>query len=209
MVRVWLLRPIPHFNNQMKYFLEQNRIAVGYPVSQPLGQYSYEQIRQVLKSKGMESGIGNVDKLVHQMKIGDLVVVPDENARDVYFAKITGNYKHEPTLDDPDESKGLGFPHQREVKWYFDKKSLQRSELPEALLKSLRFPGAVAELTKHLPLVAELVGEEELIGEGREADPTLDRLYEKALQVLEDALDGQDVNSAVRAADIILHHTKE
>lgn len=207
MIRVWLLRPIPHGSNQMKYFLDNNRIAVGYPVGGSLTNLSNEELRAKLRAieSSWESGIGNVERLVRFMKPGDLVVVPDENARDVYFAEISSDYIYEPALDVNQD--GSGFPHQREVRWFFDKQPIMRNELPEALLKSLRFPGATADLTKHLPLIAEIVGFSS--AEPDQTDSNIEHLINKALQVLENALDNPDVSISLQAADIILRYSKQ
>lgn len=208
MLKVWLLRPIPHFNNQMKYFLEHNIVAVGYPVGQELSKHNYDEIRDILVANEMEGGIGNVFKLVHQMNPGDLVVVPDENSRDVYFARISSDYKYVPELDVYDKQEAKGFPHQRDVEWFFDKKPLLRSDLPEALLKSLRFPGAVAELTKHLPLIAEIIGDTDLMEAELVVNTGFKDLYVKALDVLEDALNSEDMSVSLHAVELVLRYSK-
>ncbi|MCA1292261.1 hypothetical protein LBW89_04405 [Paenibacillus sp. alder61] len=210
MTRVWLLRPIPHGTNQMQYFLDNNRVAVGYPVNCSLENLSNDELRERLRNapnnQNWESGIGNVERLVRFMKPGDLVVVPDENGRDVYFAEIISDYIYEQHLDVDQE--GNGFPHQREVRWFFDKQPVIRNELPEALLKSLRFPGATAELTKHLPLIAEIIGDADLIGIELQPNINIGHLTEKAIQVLEEALNSPDVNVSLQAADIVLRYSK-
>jgi restriction system protein len=205
---VWLLRPMPHGTNQMQYFLERNRIAIGYPVGESLAGLSNEEIRNNLRAvhRDWESGIGNVDRLVRFMKVGDIVVVPDENSRDVYLAKISSDYIYESSLDI--NQSGSGFPHQREVSWFFDKKPLSRGDLPEALLKSLRFPGATADLSKHLLLVAEIINDPSLVEQNQNSDPSYDRLYERALEVLEEALNSSDIVTSLKAAEIILRYNR-
>ncbi|WMT41180.1 hypothetical protein RE628_00730 [Paenibacillus sp. D2_2] len=210
MTKLWLLRPMPHGTNQMQYFLDNNRIAVGYPVGGSLENLSNDELRERLrnapKNQNWESGIGNVERLVRFMNSGDLVVVPDENARDVYLAEINSNYIYESHLDV--DQDGIGFPHQRGVKWFFDKQPVLRNELPEALLKSLRFPGATADLTKHLPLIAEIIGDTDLIDSEQLPGPNVEHLIDKAIQVLEEALTSQNVTVSLRAAEIILQHSK-
>ena len=210
MIKVWLLRPLPHGTNQMQYFLDNNRIAVGYPVGGSLANLSHDELKERLRNapnnQDWESGIGNVVRLVRFMKPGDLVVVPDENARDVYFAEIVSDYIYEPHLDIDQE--GTGFPHQREVRWFLDKQPVIRNELPEALLKSLRFPGATAELTKHLPLIAEIIGDANLMEPELQPELNTEHLLDKALQVLEDALNSPDANVSLHAAEIVLRYSK-
>lgn len=210
MIKVWLLRPLPHGTNQMQYFLDNNRIAVGYPVGGSLANLSHDELRERLSNapnnQDWTSGLGNVVRLVRLMKPGDLVVVPDENARDVYLAEIVSDYIYEPHLDVDQE--GIGFPHQREVRWFLNKQPVIRNELPEALLKSLRFPGASAELTKHLPLIAEIIGDSSLMEPELQPDLNIDHLLDKALQVLEEALNSPDANVSLQAAEIVLRYTK-
>lgn len=189
----------------MGYFLEQNRIAVGYPVGRSLEGLTYQEIRALLKNVNWETGIGNVNRLVREMRIGDLVVIPDDNARDVYFAEIVSDYLYVEELDV--NKAGTGFPHQRSVKYFFDKQPVPRQELPEPLLESLRYPGAVADLSKHGELVEEIL-ESPLGSIKRAHDATLEKLTEQATVVLQSALDHEDIEIQLRAAEIILRNSR-
>jgi restriction system protein len=207
-IQVWLLRPMPHGTNQMKYFLENNRIAVGYPVGTELSRFSYKDIKKLLVKHDWEGGIGNVNRLVHLMRVGDIVVVPDDNARDVYFGKVTSDYIYVPELDV--DQAGTGFPHQREVEWFFDKKPVPRNELPDALLDSLRYPGAVAELTKHLPIISEFLGfNVDAVPYQSVSNSSWDDLSQKAFDFLNNVLDSGDVEEGLKAAEIILRFAKK
>jgi len=191
---IWLVRPFPHGSNHMQDFLDKNIIAVGYPLGFELSEYDYGQIRYFLQEKGWEEGIGNVNNLVHEMNIGDLVVIPD-GKKDVYFAQITSDYKYVPSLDENKE--GSGYPHQREVKWFFDKKPLLRSELPERLRGSMRFPGTIADLTKHYEVIYGILSGEQ--------QPSNDNsLEDKARRVISEMLDSDNPELRLRAAEIIL-----
>ena len=204
---VWLLRPLPHGSNQMGYFLEQDRIAVGYPLEKKnLQGLGYQEIRDLLKEKGWESGIGNVNRLVREMRPHDVVVIPDDNSRDVYFAEITSEYIYEEDLDE--DVVGSGFPHQRAVKFFFDKQPVPRQELPERLLESLRYPGAVADLSKHAEIVEDILKGPRL-GTKRQLNATFDQLLNvKLAHVLSRALDHEDIEIALRAAEILLRYTR-
>lgn len=59
---------------------------------------SYENIRFILDKFNWEDGLGNVNILVNLMKKGDIVIVPDNNKRDIYFAEIISDYKYEKSL---------------------------------------------------------------------------------------------------------------
>ncbi|MBP1950055.1 restriction endonuclease [Virgibacillus litoralis] len=192
--RVWLVRPLPHGSNHMKDFLSENIIAVGYPVGEELTNCNDNQIRSLLKEHGWEVGIGNVNTLVHAMNVGDIVVVPDDNKKDVYFGKITSDYQYEKELDE--NKPGSGYPHQRQVEWYFDKKPLLRSELPDELRGSMRYPGTIADITKHHEHVFKTIKDPSLNSEST--------LEHKAKKVLEEMLKHENPEVKLRAAEIIL-----
>lgn len=194
-VNVWLVRPLPHGSNHMQDFLKHNRIAVGYPVGKNLADLSYDQIRELLQQYDWEEGIGNLNSLVYGMKVGDLVVVPDDNKKDVYIGKIDSDYIYEPSLDE--DEVGSGYPHQRGVKWFFNKQPLLRSELPEELKGSMRYPGTIADLTKHYEIILGVIN-----GDKKQSDSSLE---EKALKVIKEYLDSEEPLLRLRAAEIILN----
>ncbi len=207
-MKAYLLRPIPHGSNQLPFFLKNNRVAIGYPIKSDLKKISYSEIRERLKSQGWEKGIGNVFRMLETFSIGDILVVPDDNQRDVYFCKVKSDYDYDPQLDE--DKKGSGFPHFRHVEWLFDKTPINRSQLPEPLLKSLQFPGTIAELSKHLDLILPLVGlskEESAKAEDLQAE-RIQRLKNQALDVLEEILNGDNKIEALKAAQIIIGITE-
>ncbi len=192
--RVWLVRPLPRGSNHMKDFLSKNIIAVGYPVGENLANCSYKQIRSLLKENEWEEGIGNVNTLVHAMNEGDIVVVPDDNKKDVYFGKITSDYQY---VEELDENKPeSGYPHQRKVEWYFEKRPLLRAELPDELRGSMRYPGTIADITKHHEYVFKTIKDPKL-----NSDSTLEQ---KAKKVLEEMLNHEDPEVKLRAVELIL-----
>lgn len=192
---VWLVRPLPHGTNHMRDFLEREFIAIGYPVREDLTGLSYDEIRQLLKTYKWGEGIGNVSSFVQSMQVGDLVVVPDDNKKDVYIAEITSDYYYVKELDE--DVAGSGYPHQRKVKWFFNKNPLLRSDLPEDLKGSMRYPGTIADLTKHYEVINSIINGDEFI----KIDASLE---EKALNVVIELLDSEDPEIRLRAAEIIL-----
>ena len=192
---VWLLRPLPHGYNRLSEFLSKNIIAVGYPAKQTFKGLSYSDLRKILVNEDWEEGIGNVNILVNSMSVGDLVLVPATNKKDIYIGKITSEYNHVSNLDDPEDPSG-GYPHQRTVSWYFDKQPILRSDLPDELRSSLRYPGAVADITKHYTLVEKLIN-------GETNDEQKD-LEDRAWKVIEDLLESDDENIRLQAATFIL-----
>lgn len=192
---VWLLRPIPHSYDRLNEFLDKNIVAVGYPAEQTFEGLSYSNLRQILANKGWEEGIGNVNILVNSMGIGDLVLVPATNKKDIYIGKITSEYKYVPSLDNPNDPNG-GYPHQRSVTWFFEKQPILRSDLPDELRSSLRYPGAVADITKHYAILEKLIN--------GETNNEFKDLKERALKVIEDLLESDDENVRLQAATFIL-----
>ncbi|KYG34929.1 hypothetical protein [Alkalihalobacillus trypoxylicola] len=192
---VWLVRPLPHGTNHMVDFLNSDIIAVGYPVGKNLINHNYSDIRTLLEQFDWEEGVGNVNSFVNVMKRGDIVVVPDDNKKDVYFGEIKSEYVYEESLDI--DKKGTGYPHQRRVKWFFDKEPLIRTELPEELKVSMRYPGAIADITKHYNVVNSIIyGEKEL-----ELNSSLE---DKAMSVLEKLLNSNEEEIRYKAAKTIL-----
>lgn len=192
----WLLRPMPHGSNHMKDFLEKGIIAVGYPIGESFADMKYDDIRSKLDKFKWSKGLGNVNVLVNLMKKGDIVVVPDDNERDVYFAKITSNYVYESFLDE--DKEGSGYPHQRKVEWLLDKEPLLRSELPDSIKGSLRYPGTIADLTKHSSIISEILGLE--FSEKSETDS----LKQEAEKVLMELMKSEYPELRLRAAEIVL-----
>lgn len=196
---IWLVRPMPHGTNQIKYFLEKNRIAIGYPLRKQLDKVDYEEIRSLLTQYGWEEGVGYVNTFVHLMKIGDKVVVP--NNKVVFIGELVSNYIYEPLLD-KDEADS-GFPHQREVKWYFGKKPILRSDLSKELKASMRFPGAVADLTKHREVINMLLSKEP-----EKEIKDLSSLEVKAINVIRELLESDDPEIRLKAAALVLNNNR-
>ncbi|OEH91582.1 restriction endonuclease [Bacillus solimangrovi] len=194
---VWLVRPLPHGTNHMQDFLKKDIIAVGYPVGKELSKYTYNELRAILKKYNWEEGIGNVNILVHLMVKDDIVLVPDDNKKDVYFGKIVSDYMYDSSLDV--DQAGLGFPHQRKIEWFFNKKPLLRSELPESIKGSLRYPGTVADITKHNLIIHEILHHESL--------PEVQTdLRDEAKQVLLELLHSNNEETRLKAAEIIMRN---
>lgn len=195
MKNCWLLRPMPHGNNRMKVFLEKEIIAIGYPVGKTFQGLSYDEIRATL-GKWAE-GLGNVNIFVNIMKIGDIVIVPDDNKRDVYIGSIDGEYQHDIDLESE------GYPHLRNVSWLFDKKPLFRNSLPDGIKNSMRYPGTLADLTKHIDTIENLI-----TSEGTELMPstttTISSVETEAIEVLKDLLQSEKEEIRLKAAEVIL-----
>lgn len=198
--QVWIVRPLPHGKNRMQEFLQQDRIAIGYPTGQSFANSGVEDLREALKRNDWESSLKNVTQFVLKFEIGDYVIVPDDNQQDVYFAEITSGYQYEEALDSNDQ----GYPHQRSVIWHFDKKPLNRQTLPDELRSSLRFPGAIANVTKHRETIEQLLFTKET-ADGESSQTNASR-QDKAYDALEQLLDHEDPAVRLRAAELLLQY---
>ena len=193
--KVWLVRPLPHFGDHLETFLKENIVAVGYPLGTDLTDTDYEELRTLLQEKGWEEGLSNVNILVNEMSVGDIVIVPSSNKKDLYIGEIASDYMYVPALD-KDIPEVSGYPHQRNVSWYFEKKPYLRNDLPEALKGSLRYPRAVADVTKHYEIVEQI-----LQGGPSQQIPEIEK---RALQVVEELLESKEESIRLKAAEIIL-----
>lgn len=199
---VWILRPMPHSINRMKQFLGEGFIAIGYPAGKSFKGKSYDELKDILDQEKWSEGIGNVNLFVLMMNVGDYVIVPDDNKKDVYIGEVTSDYYHEPKVDKPNEGY---YPHQRKVTWFFDKKPLLRSELPEELKGSLRYPGTIANITKHRSIVENLINNESNTNQNENSSPLLN----KAIHVLEELLDNTNTEIRLRAAEALVRYYSE
>lgn len=199
MENCWLLRPMPHGINRMKVFLEQEIVAIGYPIGKTFQGLSYDEIRVAL-GKWAE-GLGNVNIFVNIMKVGDIVIVPDDNKRDVYIGRIVGEYVHSIDLESG------GYPHLRDVTWLFDKKPLFRNSLPGGIKASLRYPGTLADLTKHIDVIENLIssGGTEPISI---TTNTIASVETAAIEVLKALLKSEKEEIRLKAAEVILSNSR-
>jgi len=197
---VWMFRPMVHGVNQLEYFLQYNRIGIGYPLGKNLENEGINNIYSMLHKKGWQDDYDNLMMIVKKdkMKINDILVVPDGNRKYVYLCQVTSDYMYEKSLD-KETDDDIGFPHQRGVKWFFNKEPLERSELPEKIKASLRYPGAIADLTKHYDDIVSLIENKNETVAG--SSP----LEEKALKIVESYLDNEDPMIRLRACEIILN----
>ena len=143
----WLVRPKPHNILRIHEFLSQNIIAIGWPALGDLTHLSRENLKDRLKqppyaldSYAWGQAYATVDIFVNQMKLGDLVLIP--NGDDIYFGRIAGDYHFDPAK--ADESNG--YPHQRSVEWL---SNCGRSALSLDLRSSLKAPRTIAQLSNH------------------------------------------------------------
>lgn len=114
-------------------FLKKNYVALGW---EKLGNPSeYKPSREYFKKKMAEAypemktgalpvAAGQVFRFIHELKIGDVVVYPSKNDRQIHIGIVEGEYKYDPSL-------GGGYPNLRRVKW---SKSIPRTSFTQGAL---------------------------------------------------------------------------
>lgn len=102
-----------------RLFLIENYIAVGWVQMGDLGALKAD--REAFKAKVAEAypdkkpgaipnNAGQLFRFVHEIKIGDIVVYPSKQDRQIHIGRVDGNYKYNPAKDP-------GYPNLRPVKW--------------------------------------------------------------------------------------------
>ena len=88
-------------------FLKKNFVALGW---EKLGNPStYKPNREFFKIKMAEAypemklgalpvAAGQVFRFIHELKIGDVVVYPSKNDRQIHIGLVEGEYKYDPSL---------------------------------------------------------------------------------------------------------------
>lgn len=136
----WIVRPYPHGKYRVQEFLSKNIVAIGWPC---IGDLSSKNSRDEIKKsiltyysysspQSLGQAAGNIYRFKVEMKKGDYVLVPDGQL--VYIGMIDSNYKYDGSVDFEDE----GYPHQRIVKWFHDKKAILRKMLTGRVYDSLK-----------------------------------------------------------------------
>ncbi|MDR3203570.1 MAG: hypothetical protein LBV23_02325 [Deltaproteobacteria bacterium] len=121
---LWVIRPEPNFTNRLDSFIADNMVAIGWPAVGDLGggldrnQLSsrllrtYEHYKDEQKSE-LAVAAGVLDRFVNQIRIGDIILVPNDDK--IYLAEVTGPYEFHPELGD--DRPEAGYPHWHKVKY--------------------------------------------------------------------------------------------
>lgn len=86
-----------------------------------------EYVAAVKAAGGKSNAAGQVWRFGNEIAIGDILVVPLSESRELLFGRVTGGYRH-------DDSVIAGYPHVRDVKWLH---TTSRDLLPKTVLYSL------------------------------------------------------------------------
>ncbi|MFJ3314282.1 restriction endonuclease [Herbaspirillum huttiense] len=115
---IWLIRAGSHGEYEHK-FIQENRVYVTWDdldvdLSNMSGRSeltaAMTQRYSEAKPKTIQNWVSQVWPFAHEMKIGDLVVIPLKSQPAVYIGEITGDYQCQPSGPSP-------FFHSRAVKW--------------------------------------------------------------------------------------------
>lgn len=118
---VWLVRAGSHGEYERK-FLEEGRVYVTWDgLAKNLGSMAgreellglMEDLYPEDKPKALRNWVSQVWPFAHEMKVGDLVVLPRKTQRVIAIGEITSDYQFEAKGPDP-------FYHWRGVKWLKD-----------------------------------------------------------------------------------------
>lgn len=158
MEKAWLIRPNPHNIYRMREFMNDNIVAIGWPELLSLAGKASDDIKKALKNTSLNyspdqlgTATSTVNKFVNEIRIGDIIVVPDES--NIYFCKIVSDYYYEPN------KMSEGYPHQRKVEWL--QGPIRRDDIPDALRQSLRAPRALADLSHHVKSIQTFLGNDD------------------------------------------------
>lgn len=99
-------------------FLQENFVALGWVEMGDLSPYpDRDSLKRALvaaypgiKPGAIPNNAGQLFRFVHEMEIGDLIVYPSKQDRQIHIGRIEGNYRYNPELSQQ-------YPQQRGVKW--------------------------------------------------------------------------------------------
>jgi len=140
MRHAWIVRPYPHRKYRVKEFLHMNKVAIGWPC---IGDLSSKNDKEAIKKailsyysysspQSLAQAVGTIYRFQTEIKKDDYVLVPD--GRLVYIGIIDSEYMYDSAVDSENE----GYPHQRSVKWLYDKKAIIRNKLTGRVYDSLK-----------------------------------------------------------------------
>lgn len=171
--RAWLIRSKVADDNRIQDWLETGYCSVGW---QGLGPVDTITTRDDIRSRleaaqpddspgKITAAVGNLDRFLNKMQVGDLVVCADGSK--VYVGTVSSRAAHIP--GDPEA-------YRRDVEWINPDNPLVRDELSPSAFSKLRTLLTLTDITADRPEFAAAVG---LAGELREPRPKAERLKDR------------------------------
>ncbi len=149
---VWLVRAGAHGEYEQK-FIQDNRVYVTWDgLSVDLDAVDMTKLVEELsqrypdaKPKAILTWSRQIWPFAHEMKVGDLVVLPLKSQPAIQVGEIAGDYRFEPAGPDP-------YFHWRSVKWIAE--AIPRSHFGKDLLWLLRSVGLATRKGAPPPVVS-------------------------------------------------------
>lgn len=201
-MNLFQMKTQPHGNESLKSFLNNNYVCIGYPNIGDLTNIDKDIIRNRLSTKYNWSGsqlgnhLGIVNAFVNTMKKGDIVLITEND------------WVHIGELDDylyDCNYEAEGKCHRRNVKWL---KTVKKDDLNEKVRSLINNRSSVTKF-KHPYELAEI---ESVINGNHNNNfnkvSVDNKLIEKSLNVLTEALSSKDELLRVKAASEILRYYK-
>lgn len=157
-------------------FLKKNYVALGWAKMGDLSNLKPD--RETFKAKVLQcwpdwkegrirNSAGQLFRFVHEMKVGDYVLYPSKQAREVNIGRVEGSYRYDPALEQ-------GYPNLRPVKWL---RSYPRTHFSQ---------GALYEIGSALSLFQVKTYAEEFLETGEKSAPPPPQKDETLAVVVED-----------------------
>lgn len=147
MPQVFMLRQKLAGRSRVKDALELGQVIIGWSRAKDLLNAAPSAYQDVIRKaypeysdEKLSRGAGEMRRFIHEMQIGDIVVIPAIS--DVYFAKITSDaiYKDHPLSEADDDA------FRRNAEWLFAGKPTPKSFFPTELEKTLNSQHSILNL---------------------------------------------------------------
>lgn len=196
-MKIFKLSTKPSGKDRFEECREKNIITLGWGASGEVRGKSIEDIKEVIKEKydlhghSLGYAAGQVNTFVNVLKEEDIVIIKRD---ETIYSCIVGEYTY--------NSKANGYEHQRGCEWI----SVARLEDYTAPIQKLSknrnaicmYRGEVSEYDKKL-----------LLGEEKGNKTLNEKLRDKAVSTIKEAINHKDINIRIKAAELILKYDIE
>lgn len=201
-MNLFQMKTQPHGNESLKSFLTNNYVCIGYPNIGDLTNINKDILRDRLNAKYNWSGsqlanhLGIVNAFVNTMQKGDIVLITENDW--VHIGELD-----EYLYDSNYEAEGKC--HRRNVKWL---KTVKKDDLNEKVRELIKNRSIVTKF-KHPYELAEIESVlKDASNNTSNKIPVDNKLIEKSLNILTEALASNDESLRVKAASEILRYYK-
>lgn len=198
-MQLFQLKSKPHKIERLPLFLNEGFISIGYPGIGDLTGATIQKIEEELAreyeeytGQSLAFHKGMVNAFINTMQVDDIVMIADGDS--VHIGQI-GEYYYDSSYDNNE-----GMCHRRSIEWlattqrHYLNEKVQEHLKNRATITKFKYPFEEAEITAYLS------GDNEMIANLHSKS----EVYEKAWEVLVQALDSEDEHTRVLAASAIL-----